>query len=270
MMKKVRSCLKWAGGKYRLLDSLLEYLPEGKRLVEPFLGSGTVFLNTDYSHYLLNDINVDIINLFSIIQDMPEKYLREAHKLFHQQYNCKEAYYELRKNFNKINDSFDKSLLFLYLNRHGYNGLCRYNQSGNYNVPFGFYKKPYFPEKEILFFAQKLQYATLTCKSFQEVFLDVQVGDVVYCDPPYLPLSDTANFMGYHRLGFSMAQQRELVECAIASSKRAIFVLISNHDTVLARRLYCNAMIEKINVTRTISRLGHTRKAVGELFAIYS
>lgn len=111
-----------------------------------------------------------------------------------------------------------KACLFLYLNRHGYNGLCRYNAAGYLNVPFGRYKKPYFPEQVMLFFAAKSKRAALRCEDFEQVMRRAGRSDVVYCDPPYVPRSRTANFTAYHVGGFGEADQLRL---ALAAKKAA-------------------------------------------------
>lgn len=100
-----------------------------------------------------------------------------------------------------------RAVLFLYLNRHGYNGLCRYNLRGEFNVPFGRYKKPYFPEAELYHFAEKAQHAEFHCESYEECMKRADNRSVVYCDPPYAPLSSTANFTAYHTNSFSQSSR---------------------------------------------------------------
>ena len=228
MKKKQRAFLKWAGGKFRLAEQINQRLPEGERLVEPFVGAGSVFLNSNFDNYLLNDVNSDLINLFKIVKKSPKKYIKDAKKYFQPKYNNEETYYRLRSEFNESDDIYFRSLVFLYMNRYGFNGLCRYNKSGGFNVPFGRYKKPYFPEKEILDFSEKAQKATFLCTSYQKVFKKLKEGDVVYCDPPYAPLSESAFFTAYATGGFSIDDQRLLAMHAEESTNP---VLISNHDT---------------------------------------
>lgn len=268
-MTKNRAFLKWAGGKYGLIDEINRALPQSKRLIEPFVGAGSVFLNSDFDEYLLNDVNSDLINLYRLLQTNPEEYLVESRKLFDSKYNDKERYYDIRAQFNASTDSFERSIFFLYMNRHGYNGLCRYNLKGGYNVPFGRYKKPYFPEKELLFFAEKAQRATFTNLCFRETFKAAQHSDVIYCDPPYAPLSPTASFTSYSGQGFKLRDQEDLASLAEKLSHSGIPVLISNHDLDLTRRLYKNAELEEIKVKRTISQKAGKRKKVSELLALY-
>ncbi len=272
MKKKHRSFLKWAGGKYSLSDVIRKLLPEGERLIEPFVGAGSVFLNTDYNQYTLNDINQDLINLYQTLQVNSQAFIDDATQLFSIKNNQAEAYYQLRKEFNASEDKYYRSLLFLYLNRHGYNGLCRYNKSGGYNVPFGKYKRPYFPEAELYYFAEKAQKALFVCEGYRATFKRAISGDVIYCDPPYVPLSKTASFTSYAGNGFGLDEQADLAYAAEEVSQAGISpVLISNHDTIWTRKIYeKSSSIQSIKVARTISQHGGTRKKVAEVLALYS
>lgn len=271
MSKKHRAFLKWAGGKYGLIDVINTMLPTGERLVEPFVGAGSVFLNSDYQSYLLSDINQDLINLYRILQHSPDKFIDDARKFFTAEKNQANVYYQLRKEFNASQDPYFRSLVFLYMNRHGYNGLCRYNKSGGYNVPFGKYKKPYFPEAELLYFSEKSAKAEFVCEGYRQTFSQAKDGDVIYCDPPYVPLSKTASFTSYSGNGFGLDEQADLANAAeevTASAK--VSVLISNHDTIWTRKIYEHANKQhSINVARTISQKGSKRNKVAELLALY-
>ncbi len=270
MTQKTRAFLKWAGGKYSLVEEISKRLPESDTLVEPFVGAGSVFLNTNYKHYILNDINADLINLYKELKNAPDEFVADARKLFVAANNDPEVYYAYRKQFNDSNDAYERAILFLYMNRHGYNGLCRYNLKGIFNVPFGKYKKPYFPEKELYFFAEKAQKATFTCQGYQAVFNAVPKGAAVYCDPPYVPLSKTASFTSYAKGGFDLDDQAELANLAEkAAFSQGNAVLISNHDTLWTRKIYAQANLDTIKVKRTISPKGTGRQKVGELMALY-
>ena len=193
MSEKQRAFLKWAGGKYRLAQDIRKNLPpsipQGACFVEPFVGAGSVFLNTDFDRYLLADINPDLINLFNAVKNDVEHYIQQTQALFlASNANSKSFYLARRAEFNASEDPFQRSVLFLYLNRFGFNGLCRYNKKRGYNVPFGRYKTHYFPEKELRFFAQKAQKAEFICADFEQVFAYLREKNdnyIVYCDPPY-------------------------------------------------------------------------------------
>lgn len=267
--QRCRAFLKWAGGKYALVQAIEQHLPAGDRLIEPFVGAGSVFLNTDYKHYLLNDINADLIGLYQLLQKQPDAFVADARALFAEATNQRESYLALRQQFNQSSDAYERALLFLYLNRHGYNGLCRYNLSGKFNVPFGSYKKPYFPEAELYFFAEKSERAIFTCTGYEQLLQQATVDDVIYCDPPYVPLSKTASFTSYARQGFDLDDQAQLANLAEQAQQRGVSVVISNHDTTWTRKIYQQAKLHSIQVGRSISQNGATRGKVAELFAVY-
>lgn len=263
--------LKWPGGKYRQVKRICKQLGTGKRLVEPFVGSAAVFLNSDFRHYLLADNNADLINLYCQLQSEGEVFIRYCRRLFTLENNQKESYYHLRDQFNRSGNRRRKAALFLYLNRHGYNGLCRYNASGEFNVPFGRYDRPYFPEKEMRHFHEKSADAEFIHANFTATMEQVRPGDVVYCDPPYAPLSSTAYFTDYASGGFDWQHQRELAECAAGLSRRGMRVVISNHDIDSISTLYekNGADMDRFQVRRTISCRANNRVKVGELLAVF-
>ena len=261
--------LKWAGGKYRLVERIKDQLPPGRRLVEPFAGSGAVFLNTDYPSFLLSDSNADLINLYQHLKEGGGDFIEHCRRYFTPAANREQEYYRLRARFNGAPGKQEKAALFLYLNRHGYNGLCRYNASGMFNTPFGKYKKPYFPEKEMLYFAQRAQRADFACRDFRKTMMSLEPGDIVYCDPPYAPLSVTANFTEYSGGGFGSREQEELAELAGKLAGRGIPVLLSNHDTEFTRQIYRGAKFTSFKVQRFISCRGNNRNKAAELLALF-
>lgn len=266
----IRPFLKWAGGKYRLLPKIKALLPDGNRLVEPFLGAGAVFLNTDYQHYLLADCNRDLINLYQLLQKKGDNFIDRAEQYFKPRYNQAETFYELRARFNQIKgNTLEKSALFLYLNRHGYNGLCRYNSQRGFNVPFGSYRKPYFPIAEMQAFYHKAQSAEFICSDFTVTMNRACEGDIIYCDPPYAPLSNSANFTKYSGNTFTLEDQQLLAQTAEKLAEKNIPVLLSNHDTPFIRSLYSKSEQMYFNVMRTISQNTQQRLAVGEILALF-
>ena len=268
----MRPFLKWAGGKYKLVDRIKGMLPEGDVLVEAFTGGASVFLNTDYSFYWLIDTNHDLINLYKHTKRNIDDLIHLSRGYFIPQFNQKHTYYAMRERFNALPMGIERAALFIYLNRHGFNGLCRYNQKGKYNVPFGQYKRPYLPEEEMRFFSQKAKKAEFYCMSYSTIMwhLTRGHGHVVYADPPYVPLSDTANFTEYSSGKFTLEDQEALLRHAVSCERRGVPVLISNHDTPYTRELYKEAdEIEFFKVRRNISCNGETRGYAPELLALY-
>ncbi len=264
-----RPFLKWAGNKFAILEQILARLPAGERLIEPFAGSCAVSLNSTYSSYLIADVNPDLILLYRILQQDGERFIEQARELFTPENNSEQRYYQLREQFNNTGDRMEKAILFLYLNRHCYNGLCRYNRSHRFNVPFGRYKKPYFPEEEMRRFCKMAQRAEFLCGDFRTIFTQAQPGSVIYADPPYIPLNSTAYFTSYSSGEFAAQEQQELAEVARQAAGRGIPVLISNHDTPFARTIYSGASLTHFQVQRHISRNVLQRNKAAELLALF-
>jgi len=262
--------LKWAGGKYKIVNRISSALPPGKRLIEPFVGSGAVFLNTNYDRYLLTDANPDLINLFLHVQNEGQDFIEYCKVFFTPENNEQSKFYELRETFNSTTDTSLKSALFIYLNRHCFNGLCRYNSKGGFNVPFGRYRNPCLPETEMLGFHEKSKRAKFAVADFKETMELAIKGDVVYCDPPYVPLSATSNFTDYAVGGFGLDKQSVLAEMAIKLKNRGITVVVSNHDTDFTSNAYKSAALERFNVQRFISSDSQNRGKAAELLAVFS
>ncbi|HCM9692527.1 TPA: DNA adenine methylase [Enterobacter asburiae] len=256
--------LKWAGNKTAIMSELKKHLPDGHRLVEPFAGSCAVMMATDYPHYLVADINADLINLYKKAAYHPEELIQVAWVLFSED-NSAEKYYENRLRFNEDTSltTLERAALFLYFNRHCYRGLCRYNQRGKFNVPYGNYKNPYFPHAEILTFAEKAVRATFICASYDETLAMLTAGDVVYCDPPY-----DGTFSDYHTAGFSDDDQYDLASILVRRSSEGHPIVVSNSDTRLIRSFYRNFTLHRISTKRSIGVAAGEGKSAGELIAV--
>ncbi|ATM78952.1 adenine methylase [Serratia fonticola] len=264
----IRSPLKWAGSKAGIMAELVKHLPVAKRLVEPFAGSCSVMMNTDYPEYLVADINPDLINMYEAIRNCPAAFINHAALLF-EKANSADEYYRRREEFRgNALSPWDRAVTFLYLNRHGYGGMCRYNKDGQYNVPYGKYKKPYFPKAEIMAFAEKSERATFVCADFRTTLAVVRPGDLIYCDPPYLPVSKTADFSSYHTGGFSASDHADLTaELLRLTVSPRVPVVISNSDTTAARTLYGRFHIESITAPRAVGNRTGGKATADELIA---
>lgn len=264
-----RPFLKWAGNKFRILEHITPMLPTGKRLIEPFAGSAALFLNSEYDQYVLSDSNADLIRLYELLKQDGSEFIDYCAQLFVERNNREKRYYSLRDEFNACDEPYRRAALFVYLNRHGYNGLCRYNASGGFNVPFGRYKRPYFPAREMLAFHHKAQRARFMVRGFDQAMSKARDGDVIYCDPPYVPLSTSANFTTYSAGGFSLDDQQQLAELASDCAQRGIPVLISNHNTPFTKKIYKPARTKTFKVQRYISCNGGKRNSAGEILALF-
>jgi DNA adenine methylase len=266
---KSKPYLKWTGGKVRLLPILLPLLPAGsKRLIEPFVGAGSVFLGTDYDSYVINDANPDLVSAWVALQARPRQYIQRAAAIFVEENRSREAYLALRERFNAETDAFERAVLLPYLNRFGFNGLFRVNSKGAFNVPYGQPKVlPRFPWEAMEAASRKLERCTVLNGGFRGAIELAGEGDVVYCDPPYVD-DETPSFTQYTAARFGMHQQRELVAVCEQAVHRGATVLISNHDTPSTRELYADWKVVPVSVRRSVSAKVEARGTVGEVVAI--
>ncbi|HFV2453705.1 TPA: Dam family site-specific DNA-(adenine-N6)-methyltransferase, partial [Escherichia coli] len=267
-----RPIFKWVGGKFSELPTVLEHLPHGKRLIEPFVGGGSVFTNAGFRHNLLNDINGDLINFYQTLQ-------RERHSLvtlsysFFQNYNNADAYLEVREAFNRGKyDQLHHAAAFLYLNRHCFNGVTRYNQNGEFNVGYGKYKAPYFPHAEMEAFLADdvLKNTSFVSGDFAGVIEAAGEGDVIFCDPPYEPLPDTEGFTSYSGNSFRFDEQKRLVSLLVEAHQRGAKVVITNSGAPNIRELYegNGFKVHHMAARRSVSCKASTRVVANDIIAI--
>ena len=230
--------LKWVGGKRQLLQELHSRFPISyNNYHEPFIGGGAVFFELEPSEGTINDLNRRLITFYEIIRDHPEQLIEE-----NQRHEYKEEYYyDARDRFNELHRLDDRSLaqrveeasLMLYLNRTGYNGLYRENQSGGFNVPFGRHTNPDFiRERQIRRASGILDDIEIYNRDFDYVVDYANEGDLVYFDPPYEPVSETADFTQYQSDGFDKDDQRRLRDLAIELDQNGVHVVLSNSPPV--------------------------------------
>lgn len=265
--------LKWAGNKFRVLPHILPLIGTPKQYIEPFSGSMAVALNVTADCMVLNDFNIDLISLYRHVMN-DEEFIDDCEKTCADG-NNQEIFYQYRDIFNTTTDARHKAILFIYLNRHCFNGLTRYNKKGHFNVPFGKYTSPYFPRKEMENFKEVFKQkksVRITSYDFaaDELYQNVDSDTVVYFDPPYLPINDTAYFTDYASCGFNYADQVRLRDLAVTLANRGARVIISNHDTPEARELYSDAKITSISVSRSIAAKGTSRNKANELLAVWN
>lgn len=264
--------LKWAGGKTSLLTELVPHIVgTGTTGVfyDAFAGSGAVAeaVADRFKRVHLNDANRDVAALHRAVLNHGNNFIDLAARFFGPAMNSESVYYDLRKVFNGGGCGIERMAILLYLNKHGFNGLCRYNEKGEYNVPFGKHKTaPRFPRENVVRFMRALGTASVTDWDFERVFGLAKAGDVIYCDPPYWPLSRTASFTAYASGKFSEDNQRRLADLARSSPAT---VIISNHDLPQTRELYAGAEIHAVSAPGGISAKATSRGARSEIIAIF-
>ena len=277
-MPEVTPLLKWLGRKkgeslVRVLRACRAGFVRG-RWIEPFFGSGAVALalpRAPLGGIDARDLNLPLVNFHTCVRDAPEEVLEALDAL--PPTNDKETYLAIREAFNasppKDRTGPEYAAVFLWLNRAGFNGLYRENKSGDYNVPVGSLRDPLkFPDRDaFLEVSKRLRGATIERAGFKGALVFAEKGDVVYCDPPYLPASPTAEFSSYTAGGFDLKDHQDLARLAAKSPAR---VVISNHDTPAVRALYEDAglhIVDSFPVGRSISCKGDGRVPVMELLA---
>jgi DNA adenine methylase len=266
--------LKWPGNKISSVARVVAELPARLRYYEPMCGSCAVGLNYPHAKsYMFGDSNPDLMNLYNHLLRGGENFINQAKAMFAPLMNEEGRYYEERGRFNKLPvTECQRAILFLYLNRHCYNGLVRYNLDGKWNVPFGKYKKPYFPKQELRNMAawakeKRVQF----CRGGYEQML-CEMADsnsLVYLDPPFWPTSKTANFTAYDGKRFGEEQQRELLCHVHYAVRKGAVVAVSNADVEVVREMYADARIVSYEARRSISCQGDGRKKTGEILAIF-
>lgn len=267
--------LKWAGGKFKLLPQLIPIIGYPTQFIEPFSGAASVSLNiVDCPVIVINDANTDLIQTYQHLISEGNDFIDYCESYFTDG-NDEVVFYRNRELFNESVDKREKSALFVYLNKHSFNGLTRYNKQGKYNVPFGKYKSVTFPRTEMINFKdvmreknQVYMHSLDFCE--MKLYQNINENTVVYFDPPYIPLSETSSFTDYHTEGFTDVDQIRLVELAKHLRSQGAKVIISNHDVERARELYCDARkIIEVDVNRSVGASSESRGKVKELIAIY-
>ncbi|MEA3383081.1 MAG: DNA adenine methylase [Campylobacterota bacterium] len=273
--KQYQPFIKWVGGKRGLLKQLLEKFPKKfENYHEPFLGGGAVFFEL-YSQGLLkdkkiylSDINTELVNTYNVVKSNPYK-LIDSLEEFKEKHN-KEFYYQVREidrqeNFKSLTD-IERATRFIYLNKTCFNGLYRVNKKGYFNTPIGSYKNPNIADRDtILSASEALQNAIISNKSFCDVINNASKNDLVYFDPPYYPLTTTANFTAYNENDFLDDKQKELFKVFEKLNKKECFVLHSNSDTDFIKDLYQDHSIDFVQANRFINSKSSGRGKINEV-----
>ena len=278
---QIKPFLKWVGGKTKLLSYIEKNLPKELKkrkfnYVEPFLGGGAVFFylvqKFNIEKAYLNDLNNKLIDTYKHVRGNNLELIQKLKKLETDYYGSSDKkmfFLEQRENFNATKKSVQKSALFIFLNKTGYNGMYRENSKGEYNIPFGQMKDPVICNKDLLENISKLlkdKEVIFSSKSFEEVLADDKKA-FYYLDPPYRPISKTASFTDYTKSNFDDKTQFALKEYCDKIDKLGCFFLQSNSysDEGFFNNLYQNRKINNLEVTRTISADGKKRKKVNEI-----
>lgn len=274
--------VRWAGGKRSIAHALIETFPKEfdplqHRFFEPFVGGGALSFalgNTDGEIFVpgdnlcISDMNPDLINTYIVIRDSVEELIINLKKL--QSRIDDVNYYKIRA---KIPDTdIERAARFIYLNKTCYNGLWRVNRDGLFNVPFDKDKSEntsLFIQDNLYACSERLEGATIEHQSFEKAVETAKTGDLVYFDPPYIPLTPTASFSAYSKEGFGEGDHHLLASIIHGLTQKGVFVLFSNSDTPLTHRIFRDHLIlRRKDMRRSISADGTTRDDVSEILGM--
>ncbi|NES03068.1 MAG: DNA adenine methylase [Okeania sp. SIO2F4] len=276
----VRPFLKWAGGKRQLLPELKKYINKKylnkHTYYEPFIGGGALLFDLQLTRAVISDKNKELINCYEVVRDLLDELIEVLRK--HQEQNSADYFYEIRdldrsqkkyKNLSKV----EKAARIIYLNKTCYNGLFRVNSQGQFNVPFGRYKKPNILDEAVLRAVSKYlneSEVKILKGDFAKAVKDAQKGDVIYFDPPYDPVSDTASFTGYDVNGFNRDEQIRLKEVFDELTGKGCKVILSNSRTDFIMDLYQDYQdkIKTVRAARSINSKALKRGKVDEILVL--
>ena len=271
-MIKGKPFVKWAGGKRQIIEKLKMYVPDEYEIYyEPFVGGGALLFELSPKKAVINDSNKELMNVYSVLCD-EEKFKKMCNLLNHYETKHSEAFfYEIRNkdrlkaSFNRLSD-YTRAARTIYLNKACFNGLYRVNSKNEFNVPFG--KKTHVNTYDGGNLITVSNYLTMNDikimnVDFEEAVKMAKKNDFVYFDPPYD--SDTETFNGYTEEGFDKKEQRRLAAVFKDLDARGVYVMLSNHNTLLVQELYKDYNIHVIEAKRNINSNGKKRGKVEEV-----
>ncbi|WP_281195305.1 DNA adenine methylase [Halorubrum sp. F4] len=286
----VEPILKWAGGKRQLLDALYARFPESfDRYHEPFVGGGALFFDLEPESGTINDANPRLVSLYERVRDEPDRLIERLESFADPESDpdptlpyaettqrgreVESYYYQQRARFNDRPytgeyEPLEEAALLVYLNRTCYNGLYRENADGGFNVPIGRYADPDWVKRgRIRRASEVLENVEVYDRDFEYVLEAADPGDLVYFDPPYEPMSPTADFTSYSADGFDREDQERLIEAATTLDDRGVSVIVSNSGVTYDRYVEAGFHVDTVDATRAINSDGDGRDAVDEVIA---
>ncbi len=261
--------VKWAGGKRQLIPQIRERMP-GKYndYYEPFVGGGAVIFDLLPANALINDINKALINTYRTICNEPDAFLKEVNRLDNDMWeDGKKYYYSIREHYNDklMRSEYDVQLaaLFVFINKHCFNGLYRVNGKGLFNVPYNNSRRVSVDEDVIIATSEYLRRVTIIDGDFEQACKNAKKGDFVFIDSPYAPLNPTS-FESYTKEGFDIESHKRLAKLYDELTARGCYCMLTNHNTELINELYGNKdyKIDVVSVKRMINSDASNR--VGE------
>ena len=266
--------VKWAGGKRQLIPQIEKHLPEKfSSYFEPFLGGGALLFhllseNKNLKGYV-SDLNSDLVLAYVTIRDNLNGLLKSLQKHSDNYFSdSKSYYYSVRETNPK--SQIEKVSRLLFMNRTCFNGLYRVNSKGKFNVPLGRYSNPNIVQEENLRSVNQFlnhNKIIIRCQDFSSTVEKAKRGDFVYFDPPYQPVSKTANFTSYTNGNFGLNDLKRLAKVSNQLTKKGVNVLLSNSSSKQVRELFSSKDWEifEIEANRAINSDSNKRTGHSEL-----
>ena len=235
--------VKWAGGKRQLLDKISERIPKTyNKYYEPFIGGGAVLFHFLPEQAIINDINEALINTYCMIRDYPQDFIEKVNKLDSEMWeDGKQYYYSIREIYNDklMKKEFDVELaaIFVFLNKHCFNGLYRVNGKGLFNVPYNNSRCESINKNSIFEISSYLKNIQILKGDFQAACKDAEKGDFVFLDSPYAPLNPTS-FDSYTKEGFDVESHKRLAVLFDELTEKGCYCMLTNHNTEFINQLY--------------------------------
>jgi len=288
---ELKPFVKWVGGKGQLVSQLEKYIPtDGEKVLtkyaEPFVGGGALLFNIlskySFEEIYIGDINKELINTYNAVKNDVEELIVKLTKLQFEfipmdENRRKNYYYSIREKFNNLglneNTATEKAALFIFLNKTCFNGLYRVNKKGQFNVPMGAYKNPAICDTNNLRKVSKaLQNVKIACADYSLSKDFIDKNTVVYLDPPYRPISQTASFTSYNADCFDDNEQIRLAKFIDELNAIGAKIMLSNSDPqnvnakdTFFEELYKSYTINKVDAIRAINSKGDSRGKIKEL-----
>ena len=250
--------LKWAGGKSQMLKDLLPRIPnQYDKYIEPFFGGGALFFALQPEKAVIADSNPEIINMYQQVADNVEEVIRLL--LLYE--NTEGCFYQIREQVWEDLPAVEAAARTIFLNKTCFNGLYRVNRLGHFNTPFGHYKNPTICDSDNLRAASDvLKKATIICGDYLEVLKKyAEPGDFVFLDPPYVPVSEYADFKRYTKEQFYLNDHRKLAHEVKRLYENGCLVILTNSNAEIVHELYADYRIDVIQTKRAISSRANTR-----------
>jgi DNA adenine methylase len=255
--------VKWAGGKRQLLTAILRHVPKAYETYhEPFLGGGAVFFALSPPKSFLSDSNLRLVRCYKGIRN----HVGEVISLLKEFKKTRSFFLEMRDRDVDTREDAEVAAWFIFMNKMGFNGLYRVNSKNQFNVPFGDNKRSQiFDEENLRACSRALAKAEVECEDFSAVEGRAKPGDLVYFDPPYVPLSATSSFTSYTAKGFTPKDQTALRDLALRLKQKDVRVILSNSST--ARTLYQDDLfsVTTVYAARAVNSRADRRGKITEL-----